>query len=261
MIETEDSLEILEVPGQAEGESGSETIGFSTFGAQRINDAQKRRARPTSVYMQWNFGSLVAMRTMPTPVAYWGTFVTDFSGKILAGARNDGLGSTTSGWATTPGFSPANLSYSNGSGGNLSLPTLSYNTLGLPGSLCGFDIFMDTTQTDIDISLFYFNPYFPAGVGSITSINLAVNKVPLIGQYYMPSQPAGQAPFLIIRRRPEGYLPNEDGAQVFLSLPYADDVYPAGFIDPAVAGVPVYSNGGTPTNPLNPTRLVVEIIP
>lgn len=263
MIQTEDSVEILEVPGQAEGESGAETTGFSTFGAQRINDAQKRRCRPTNISFQWNNSGFAAQRVMPTPVAYWGTFITSFDGTILAGSRNDGLGSTTRGWAATPGLSPPNLSYSDGTGGNVGVPIVTNQVLGLPGSRCGFDMFINTTKTNIDARIFYFNPYFPPGVGGTTSINIIVGKVPQIGEFFMPNQPPGTAPFLIIRRRPEGYFAGEDGAQVFLSFPYASEPRPAGFIDPTsvFSADFIYGSGGGAIPGNSPARITTDITP
>lgn len=233
MIETEDSVAILEAPGQAEGESGSETIGFSTFGSQRINDAQKRRTRPCSLEFQWNYTGLAPQRVTPIPPAYWGTFITTFDGKILAGARNDGLGATYAQWSSlfTGDF---NGRWSDGTGGNVGVPTYAFTTLGLAGARCGVDIFIDTLQTNVNVNLFYTNPYiFPAP----PSLPIVVNKVPQIGSYTMPGAPVGTPPFVIVRRRPEGYSTNEDGAQVFISIPYASTAVPAGFVNPASVGV------------------------
>jgi len=246
MIETEDSLEILEAPGQAEGESGSETIGFSTFGAQRINDAQKRRARPTSVTFVWNRALVPGQLTLPTSPSYWGTFITTFDGVVLAGARNDGLGAAT-GWTTGNIIDPA-TKYSDGAGGSASIPTLTNSVIGLPGNRCGFDIFINTLQLNVTTQLDYRNPY----TATNTSIIIVAGKIPQIGQYTMAGAPAGTPPFLIVRRRPEGYLANEDGAQVFLTLPYANIIFPAGFVNPAVVGVPTATINTTLTTNIAP---------
>lgn len=229
MIQTEDAVEVL----QAEGESGAETVGFSTFGAQRINDAQKRRCRPTSVVFVWNKTTIPAQLTMPTPAAYWGTFITTFDGTVLAGARNDGVGAATAGWASGNLFDPATR-YSDGLGGSTSLGTLTGTTLGLPAGRCGFDIFINLFETDVTSSLEYWNPY----TNAVLSQPLIVGKAPQIQQFTMAGAPAGTPPFLIVRRRPEGYQANEDGAQVFITLPYASLAVPAGFVNPLAVGVP-----------------------
>lgn len=250
MIEQGDNIVLLESPQQAEGESGLETTGFSSFGfggsGQGTETSLVRKAaRPTSVDFQWNYTGVVAQRGNPVPAAYWGTFITAFDGTILAGARNDGLGATTAPWS---GFAPdPNVRTSDGAGGTTGLGTISSNVIGRPYSV-GFDIFIDLLQTDVDINLNYYNPY--TGIPATSAI--VINKVPQVGQYSMALQPPTIAPFLIVRRRPEGYLSNEDGAQVFLSLPYASTTFPAGFVNPAAVGVPA-------TGFL--TRLLTNIVP
>lgn len=242
MIQTEDAVEVL----QAEGESGAETVGFSTFGAQRINDAQKRRCRPTSLRIAWNATFNAPQIANPTPPQYWGTFITLFDGTIIAGARNDGAGSTNVRWEQNS----LNYKRSDGAGGNVGFATLASIVAGLPGGLCGFDVFIKTTQTDVVCYLDYYNPYTTL----TAQLDIVTGKIPQIGQYTMAGAPAGSPPFAIIRRRPEGYFPNEDGAQVFLTLPYASSNFPipAGFVNPATVGVPFTTYD---------TRIVTNIIP
>lgn len=232
MIQTEDSLDILESPSQAEGESGLETVGFTTFGGQRINDSQKKQTRPCSLSFGWNFSGNAAQLVRPLPAPYWGTFITAFDGTILAGARLDGAGSASVGWG--PIFPLAGSRYSDGIGGNTGIASLAFKVQGLSGSLCGFDIFINTLQTIVNCGLSYWNPYTAA----LGYIDLVLAKVPQLGEFTMAGAPAGTPPFLIVRRRPEGYNPNEDGAQIFCALPYATAIPPAGFIFPATVGVP-----------------------
>lgn len=233
MIATEDAVFIPEPPSQAEGESGAETVGFTAFGSQRNTDAQKRRCRPTSVELQWNYTTVVPQRGNPVPPAYWGTFITAFDGTVLAGSRNDGVGATTAPWSGLPP-DPARR-FSDGAGGNVGLATTSYNVIGQPNNV-GFDIFINLLHTSVNVTIDYRNFYLG---GLPFSNTIVLNSVPQVGSYSMAGQPASIAPFLIVRRRPEGYLPNEDGAQVFLNLPYATTPYPAGFVDPALVGVPI----------------------
>lgn len=239
MTQTEEAVTARRpsAPLYVEPESGQEAGGFESVLSdllnQRNTESQRKRARPTSVDFQWNFGALPAQRGLPTPPAYWGTFITTFDGTVLAGARNDGLGSLTAGWAAASPVDPDGK-YSNGAGGNTSIITTTNVITGLSGALCGFDIFLDTTQTNIDVFLVTYNPH----TALTQSFPLVLNKVPQIGSYKLNAQPLSDSPVLIIRRRPEGYKPNEDGAQVFFRPSYANTVYPAGCPDPVPLGVP-----------------------
>lgn len=223
MIQTEDSVEILEVPGQAEGESGSETIGFSTFGSQRVNDAQKRRGRPLQTLVAFNTGLMApAAFTLPTPVAYWGNFMTLFDGTIVGGSRLDGLGSSNIGWsniaalptAAYPTLAPPvpgnPRCYTRGGkllpyGSDIS--SYSSAIVGSPGNL-GIDFFFQTSMTNVN-----FNIIFRTSGLTTANLALVVNKVPQ--NTYASGLPVGFfGGFILARRRPEGYFPGEDGIQV-----------------------------------------------
>jgi len=236
MIQTEDSVEILEVPGQAEGESGSETIGFSTFGSQRVNDAQKRRGRPTSTRFKFNGTANAAQATFPQPPpAYWGNFITLFDGTIVAGTRLDGVGIN---WATgTIPANPIQSCWSDGSGTRttpttgVQLPALyTSNVIGAKGGLIGLDVFFRTSLTNFNCAV----SYVPA-TGATMGVSVVTNKVPNIG-VLVPG-------IVVTRRRPEGYIAGEDGVQVFIAPPSASTfaVAPAGFVDPSLVGVPNFA--------------------
>jgi len=233
MIQTEDSVQILEVPGQAEGESGSETIGFSTFGAQRINDAQKRRARPTSTRFWFNAATNPAQATFPKPPpAYWGNFISLFDGTIVAGTRLDGVGIN---WATGSIITnPIQTCWSDGSGTRTApgsgaiLPAVyTSNVIGAKGGLIGLDVFFRTSVTNFNCAVNYIS-----ATGGAFGVSVVVNKIPNIGVF------AGG--IVITKSRPEGYSAGESGVQVFFSPPSATTIgsTPAGFVDPTLVGVP-----------------------
>jgi len=231
MIATEDTVEIL----TQEGESGLETVGFS--GATTL-DIQKRRARPTSTYMYYNWTSTGAINNVyPVPVPYWGNFATLFDGTIVAGTRLDGQGI---GFAGTSFF--AAICYSDGTGGSVTVPprpnylppSYTYNTVGAKGSKVGVDVFFQTSMTNVNAFISYISPG-PV----INTIPIVVNKVPQIGNL---------VPGIVVTRvRAEGYNAGENGVQVFFSPIVASTLIPAGFIDPATVGVPTafqVDNGG-----------------
>lgn len=222
MIATEDTAEIL----TQEGESGLETVGFS--GATTL-DIQKRRARPTSTLIVYNWtGTAAISGVYPLPVAYWGNFATLFDGTIVAGTRLDGQGV---GFANF--FIAATSCYADGTGGSIVVPprpnymppSYTTNTAGLKGSNAGIDVFFQTSMTDVDVNVFYILP--GGAIGGATVVN---NKVPIIGNL-VPG-------VITTRRRPEGYNPGEDGVQIFFRPPTATNAIPAGFVDPATVGVP-----------------------
>jgi len=247
MIQTEDSVEILEVPGQAEGESGSETIGFSTFGAQRINDAQKRRGRPLQSLVAFNTGLMApAAYTLPTPVAYWGNFITLFDGTIVGGSRLDGLGSATIGWsdivtlptAPYPTLAPPvpGNPRCHTRGGKLlpygnDIASYSSAMVGAAGYL-GIDFFFQTSMTNVNFNIIFKTTGFVTD-----NLALVINKVPQTA--YAGGVPVGfQGGFIRARRRPEGYFPGEDGIQIFCRPNSAWLGVDPGWISPVgIAGV------------------------
>lgn len=224
MTQTEDSVEILEAPGQAEGESGAETIGFSTFGAQRINDAQKRRGRPLQSLIAFNTGLMVpAAYTIPTPVAYWGNFMTLFDGTIIGGSRLDGLGSTTIGWSSISALPTAAFPtlappvpgnprcYTRG--GKLEpygkeISTYSTAMVGLAGNV-GIDFFFQTSMTNVN-----FNVIYRASGITQANLPLVINKVPQTA--YAAGIAVGLGGYIRARPRPEGYSPGENGIQLLI---------------------------------------------
>ena len=223
MIPTEDSVEIL----PAEGESGQEVVGFSSFGAQRINDAQKRRSRPTNTIFWYNRTNFAAQATAgQPPVAYWGHFMTLFDGTIIAGTRLDGQGTC---WSTAGASAQSSITSGVGTEvvpttGQTIPPSYTSNFLGAKGSLIGIDVFFRTTATNVNIGV----TLVIAGVA--TGAVVVAAKVPQIGTFLGGN--------LITRQRPEGYFSGESGVQMFIRPPTAATIIPPGFVDPVVVGVP-----------------------
>lgn len=221
MIATEDTVEIL----TQEGESGLDTVGFS--GVNTL-DIQKRRGRPTNTIFTYNLTVTAAIQDIyPLPVAYWGNFITLFDGTIVGGTRLDGQGI---GWGSSLG-SPFST-WASGTTGRPGFPSVkpipveyTYNTVGVKGSNAGIDIFFRTSMTDATFGLQWV-------AADLTTQNtpLVVFGVPQIGSL-VPG-------IITTKRRPEGYNTGENGVQVFFQPQVATDGIPAGFVSPALVGVP-----------------------
>lgn len=232
MIATEDTVEIL----AQEGESGSETVGFS--GATTL-DIQKRRGRPTNTGMLYNLTNTIALvGVYPVPIAYWGNFATLFDETIVAGTRLDGQGIGFSGV-----FGSNWDCYANGLGGSVNTPprpnylppTYTFNTIGNKGTTAGLDIFFQTSMSNVNVSI----NYIATGGGLSLSVPIIVNKVPQIGVL--------AAGVVVTKERPQGYNPGENGVQVFFNTIVASTLIPPGFVNPGAVGVPnnvLANNGG-----------------
>jgi hypothetical protein len=233
MTQTEDVADVL----QAEGESGLETVGFS---GATVPEVQRRRARPCQSVAFFNLTPNAPSQTvMPTPVAYWGNFVTTFDGTVIAGAKGDGLGSANIGWtAYTPAYFPA-------------LPTLFTPTPGNPTSYCLNGILQPygtqissyqgaTIGAPGNVGLDFF---FKTSMASVTMIaSLWVNGLSQNYQVVFNNVPqsinaSGVYGSIIARPRPEGYAPGENGVQLLIS-PTAWAGTSPGWADSFVTGVP-----------------------
>jgi hypothetical protein len=231
-----------------EGESGLDIqISPGRMGGAGNNfDSPIAGARLQNGEFFFNFSPIADM--IANPNNYRGTFLTDFSGTILAGIRLDGAVPTlpVTPWVSAPPVIAAGANLKNGLSNDIKIVSGSLTALpGIysPGGGAGLDVFF--TPSFYPTKAFTLNLQIPTNSGGFNIINLINANIPVI--YNNPqiivsgytNVENSNLP-LKTRPRPEGYNTGERGLQLFITQLGATTIQPAPF-EPLPAGFPYFT--------------------